>query len=297
MNFITYILVYPLIWLLSILPFRLLYIISDFIFLLLYYVVGYRKKVVYDNIKLAFPEKTDKEIKQIRRKSMSHFVDIFMEMIKSFTISKKTLNKHYTYTNAELLNEVFKDGKSAILTGSHYANWEWILGLDSSVNYKTYGAFTKISNPYFNNKILKSRSRFGVNLISTSKTISEINYNHKNNIQAIYGLLSDQSPQLKKTFYWREFFGVKVPIHTGTEMLAKRFDLNIILFETKKLKRGYYETTFSLITNDAKSYKDYELTDIYLDKLEAHISKQPEYYFWTHRRFKHKDKAPKNKSI
>lgn len=293
MNLLVYILVYPIIWILSILPFRILYFISDLFFILIYYIIGYRKKVVYNNLQLVFPEKSPKELKQIRKKFYSHFVDIFVEMIKSFTISKKTLDKHYTYTNANLLNELYKDGKSVILTGSHYANWEWILGLDPDIKYKTYGAFTKLNNPYLNSKILESRTRFGVNLIPTSKTISEIDFNKKNNIQAIYGLLSDQSPQLKKTFYWSHFLGVKVPIHTGTEMLAKKYDLNIVLFQTKKIKRGYYQTTFSLITNNATAYKNYELTDIFLEKVEKQIRAAPEFYFWTHNRFKHKNKAPK----
>jgi Kdo2-lipid IVA lauroyltransferase/acyltransferase len=292
MNFIIYILVYPIIWFISILPFKILYFISDIIYLLVYYVIGYRKKVVFDNLKLSFPEKSEKEIKQICKKFYSHFVDIFMEMVKSFTISKNSLDKHYKYTNIDFLNELYKDGKSVILTGAHYANWEWILGLDPSVGYKTYGAFTKLNNPYFNAKILKSRARFGVNLVPTSKTISEIDYNQKNKVQSMYGLLSDQSPQLKKTFYWSHFLGVKVPIHTGAEMLAKKYDMNIVLFETKKIKRGYYKTTFSLITDNASEYPNYELTDIFLEKIEKLIRKQPEYYFWTHKRFKHKDKAP-----
>jgi len=292
MNLIVYILVYPIIWLISILPFKILYFISDFLYVIIYYVIGYRKKVVYNNLKLAFPEKTNEEIIQISKKFYSHFVDIFMEMIKSFTISKKALDKHYKYTNLTFLNELYKDGKSVILTGAHYANWEWILGLDPYISYKTYGAFTKLNNPYFNKKILKSRSRFGVNLVPTSKTISEIDSNEKNKIQSMYGLLSDQSPQLKKTFYWNHFLGIKVPIHTGTEMLAKKYDMNIVLFETKKIKRGYYETTFSLITNNALKYPNYELTDVFLEKIEQLIRKQPQYYFWTHKRFKHKDKAP-----
>ncbi len=294
MNLFIYILVYPLIWLISILPFRILYFISDGIFILIYYVIGYRKKVVLYNLKLAFPKKTNKELITIQKKFYHHFVDMFMEMIKSFTISKEEVYKRYKYTNVELLNEMYKDGKSAILMGPHYANWEWIMSIDSFVEYKGYAAYTKVSNNYFNNKMLKSREKFGTNLMQTSKIITEIQYNRKNNIQSMYGLLSDQSPQLKKTFYWRDFFGIKVPVHTGGEMLAKKYNLNVVYMNVKKVKRGYYETTFSLITNDASKHPDYELTDIFIDKVEKQVKNNPEFYFWTHKRFKHKDKAPKN---
>ena len=292
-NFIIYILVYPLIWLISLLPFRILYGISDVVYLLVYYVIGYRKKVVLSNLKMVFPEKTENEIIEISKKFYHHFADVFIEMIKFFTVPKEEVFKRYKFTNLELFEELYKDGKSIMLTGPHYANWEWIMSLDAFVKYRGYAAFTKVENPYFNEKIIKSRARFGTHLITTSKIIAEIKHNHKNNIQAMYGLLSDQSPQLSKTFYWREFFGVKVPIHTGAEMLAKRFDMNMVYIETKKIKRGFYETSFSLITNEASKFPDYKLTDIFLEKVEKQVRTQPEYYFWTHKRFKHKGKAQK----
>jgi len=292
MNLLVYLLVYPLIWFISILPFRILYYISDFFYLLTYYVIGYRKKIVLSNLKLAFPEKKEKELLKIRKKFYKHFVDIFMEMIKTFTISKKELDKHYTYTNIELIKELKKDGKSVILISAHYANWEWIIGMNSFINYKAYAAFTKVSNPYFNNKIKKTRERFGVILKQASKITPTMLQNYKNNIQSIYGLLSDQSPQLKRNMYWSHFLNVKVPIHTGGEMLAKKYDMNIVFLDTRKIKRGYYESTLSIITDEAKKHPEFELTEIYLRKVEAQINAQPEYYFWTHKRFKHKDKAP-----
>lgn len=290
MQLITYILVYPIIWLISILPFKLLYLLSDGISFLFYYVIGYRKELVLNNLRVALPQKTTKELKKIRRKFYRHFVDIFMEMIKSFTISKKSLNKHYTYTNIELFDELYKNGKSTILIGSHYGNWEWIISMNSFVNYKGYAVYAKISNNYFNNKILKSREKFGVNFIQTYKIIPEIKNNYKNNIQSMYGFLSDQSPMLQKTHYWSDFFGVRVPIHTGAEMLAKKYDLNVVFLETRKVKRGHYETTFKLITETPQEYKDFELTDLFLRNTENLIKEAPEFYFWTHNRFKHKDK-------
>jgi Kdo2-lipid IVA lauroyltransferase/acyltransferase len=293
MNLLVYVLVYPLIWFISILPFRVLYVISDFFYLLIYYVFGYRKKVVYNNLLLAFPKKSNKELIKIQKKFYHHFVDVFIEMIKSFTISEKELRKRCTYTNINVINDLHKNGNSVILIGSHYANWEWLFGLSTVANHKCYTAYTKVSNKYFNRKILTSRGRFGFSLKPTSKIISKIESNYNNKIQALYGLLSDQSPQLKKSFYWGSFLGIKVPIHTGAEMLAKKYNMPLVFIATKKIKRGFYESSFSLITNEPKKYADYELTDIYLDKLEEQIRTQPEHYFWTHKRFKHKDKAPK----
>jgi KDO2-lipid IV(A) lauroyltransferase len=293
MHLVIYCLVYPIIWLISILPFRLLYLFSDFLFLIVYYLIGYRKKVVLTNLKLAFPEKTEKELIKIRRKFYSHFVDVFMEMIKTFTISKKELDKHYKYTNIDLIKELKKDGKSVILISAHYANWEWIIGMNSFINYNAIAAFTKVSNKYFNNKIKKTREKFGVTLMPSSKVTTSMFKNYKNNTQSIYGLLSDQSPRLKNNTYWSNFLNVNVPIHVGGEISAKKYNMNIVFLDTRKIKRGYYETTLSIITKNPQEHKDYELTEMYLRKVEAQIKAQPEYYFWTHKRFKHKDKAPK----
>lgn len=293
MNLVVFMIVYPFIWLLSILPFRFLYIISDFLYLLLFYVVGYRKELVLYNLKLAFPEKPEKELLKIRRKFYHHFVDVFMEMIKTFTISKKTLDKHYTYTNIDLVKELKKDGKSVILISAHYANWEWIIGMNSFINYNAIAAYKNISNKYFNNKVLKTREKFGVILKKSSRTPQLMYQNYKDNVQSIYGMLSDQSPRLKNNLYWTEFLGVKVPVYTSSEVFAKKYDMDIVFLDTRKIKRGYYETTLSIITDDAKKHPNFELTDIYLRKIEAQIKAEPAYYFWTHKRFKHKDKAPK----
>ena len=292
MNLLVYILLYPLIWGVSILPFRILYGVSNGIFFIIYYLFDYRKKVVAHNLKLVFPQKSTTELKRIHKKFYRHFVDIFMEMIKSFSISKKEMDKHYKYTNAHVLNNLYKDGKSVILVGAHFANWEWILGISGFVKYDCFAAYNKLNNPYFNKRILKSRGKFGVNLVKTTNTIPTLIKNQKDKKQALYGLLSDQSPQLKKTFYWQKFLGIKVPVHTGAEMLAKKYDMNLVFMETKKVKRGYYETTFSLITTEAKKYPNYALTDLFLEKAEKQIRNKPEHYFWTHNRFKHKDKAP-----
>lgn len=292
-NLVVYILVYPILWLISILPFRLLYAFSDFLYVLLYYVLGYRKKVVLINLKLAFPEKKEAELLKIRKNFYHHFVDVFVEMIKTFTISKKELDKHYTYKNIELIKELKKDGKSVILISAHYANWEWIIGMNAFINYNAIAAYSKIRNPYFNNLVIKTREKFGVTLAQSTKVPPIMLKNFKNNIQSIYGMLSDQSPKLKKNVYWSYFFGIKVPVHSGAEKLAKKYNMNIVYLDTRKIKRGYYETTLSIITKDAKKHSEFELTEMYIRKVEQQIKEQPEYYFWTHNRFKHKDKAPK----
>lgn len=293
MQFLSFALTYPLILLLSILPMRVLYLISDFFFFLVYYVFGYRKEVVLNNLRLSFPEKQEDEIKLISKKFFKHFTDLIVESVKYFSISEKEIKKRYKFLNPELVDKYGNKGKSIIIVGAHQANWEWSTSMPLALKTTVLGAYTKIQNKYYEKTIKKSRKRFGINGYRTSDTVKNIKRNIDNNLQAVYILLSDQSPQVHKTFYWSNFFGVKVPIHTGAEMLAKKFDCTMINYVAKKVKRGYYEVTFELITETPKEFKDYELTEKYLTITEKNIREQPEFYLWSHKRFKHRDKVPK----
>ncbi len=290
MNFIIFWLTYPFIWIFSRLPMAILYIISDFFFLLLYYIFGYRKKVILKNLTLAFPEKSSEEKQRIAKKFYKHFTDLIVESIKAFTISEKQILKRYKYKNPELINKYAKEGRSIALVGAHLANWEWSCSMPLVLDINCFGAYTRLNNKYFEKTIRNTRERFGFIGYKTSNTVKELKKNIENNIQGLYLLLSDQSPELRKTFYWNTFFGVKVPMHTGAEMLSKKFDFVVINYAVTKIKRGYFEVDFQLITDTPKQYKDYELTDLYTKITEENIRKQPEYYLWSHNRFKHKDR-------
>lgn len=296
MQTLLFYITYPIIWLASILPLRVLYIISDMFYLLIFYIIGYRKKVVLQNLKLAFPEKSDKEIKIIRKKFYKHFTDIFIESVKGFTISEKEILKRYTYKNPELANKIIENGKSVALVGAHLANWEWSITLPKVLSITVFGAYTKLANKHYEKVVKASRSRFGVIGYKTTDIIKQMTSNKKNNIQGLYILLSDQSPQVHKTHYWADFFGNRVPIHTGAEMLSKKFDFSVINYTTRKIKRGYYETEFTLITENAKEYENYQITDKYLQITEKAIKDNPEYYLWSHKRFKHMGKEPKKEA-
>jgi len=290
---LQYMIVYPIIWLFSHLPFFLLHRISDFAFFMIFHVFEYRKGVVLNNLTLAFPKKSKKEILSIRRHFFRHFTDIFLEMIKSFTISEKELNRRYKYTNPEVFKELEKKGKSVIIMGSHYANWEWIVNLCSITKLNCVGVYSQLKNPYFDKLVRVNRSRFGGSFIKTNKTLKQIITNKQEKTISVYGLLSDQSPAIQKTHYWSNFLNTKVPIHTGAEMIAKKHDFSVIYMRVNRIKRSYYEVNFEVLAENPREYSDFEITDQFLKRVEKQIYEKPQYYFWTHKRFKHKDSAPK----
>lgn len=292
MQFLIYILVYPLIWMISILPFRLLYIVSDGVYILIYKLVGYRKKVVQDNLRLVFPEKTETEINDITEKFYHHFCDMMLEAIKSLTISEKSMRKRFTFTNVELINNLERQNRSIVLMCGHYGSWEWIFILQKYISHKSYAVYSRLGNKYFDRLVKRIRAKYDSTLITTKETVATLTESKLNGELTINGFVSDQSPQVTRAFHWGKFMDITVPIHTGAEMLAKRLDMSVVFFKVKRLKRGYYETTFEMLAENPNDYPNYEISDLFTRKVEEQIREAPQYYLWTHRRWKHRDKVP-----
>lgn len=288
MQFLLYILIYPILLFISVLPFRLLYIVSDCIYIITYHVIGYRKKTVRENIALALPHLTKKEQLKIEKKSFKHLCDVFLEMIKTLTISKVEMNKHFVFKNIDTYLEFEKKGKSIAIMCAHYASYEWAISLNSKATFDSYAIYKKINNLYFDKLIRNIRSKFDAILITTKETIPTIVTNSKNNKLGLYGFASDQSPKIGSFYHWNKFMGIEVPIHTGAEMLAKKYDFNVLFLKTKKIKRGYYEATFEVLSENSSLVPDYEITDMFLKLVEKQIYEQPEFYLWSHKRWKHK---------
>ncbi|OMQ11520.1 lysophospholipid acyltransferase family protein [[Flexibacter] sp. ATCC 35103] len=288
MQFLVYILAYPLLWLISILPFRLFYWLSDCVYFLVYHVIGYRLKVVRENLALTLPHLTKEERKEIEKKFYQHMCDMFLEMIKTMSISPEEMQKRFTVTNIEVLREYEKKGKSVVLVASHYASWEWLLTINKRIAFRGIGVYKKIANPYFDKLIRKIRSKYDAELVETRKTIPLMAQNQRDGILSLYGLASDQSPKLDRIFHSMKFMGIEVPVHTGAEMLAKKYDLSVIFVKVKKVARGYYEATIVPIAEDPKEYDNFEITEKYLREVEKQIYEAPEFYLWTHKRWKHR---------
>ncbi|MDX1362975.1 lysophospholipid acyltransferase family protein [Arenibacter latericius] len=291
MQLLVFLLVYPFLWLISILPYRLFYAFSDFVFFLVYHVAGYRKNVVLNNLNLVFPNKDKEELFRIRKSFYHHMCDMFLEMVKTMALSKEKVKQRFHITNIELLQEISKK-KSILVVCSHYANWEWNVSINNYIDAKGYAVYQKIGNPYFDRLVRRIRAKWNTIPITTNETPKTVLYNERKNVRSVYGMVSDQSPMVQRAHYWSEFLGIKVPVYNGAEALARKLDLAVVFLKVSKVKRGYYEAEFIPITLSGKETKENEITEQFLSLTEQQIREKPDYYLWTHRRWKHRDKVP-----
>lgn len=294
MQFLAFVLIYPFLWLTSILPFKLLYAFSDCVYVLLYRVIGYRKQTVKNNLKLVFPEKSSKEINDITKKFYHHLCDMFLEMIKSLTISKEEMSKHFVIKNPEELKRLEALNKSVIMMYGHYASYEWSVVTENYISYKGLGIYKRVANKYFDRLAKRIRSKFNTELIDTKNAIAEVTNYEKQGIRTITAFISDQSPKLNKAHFWTDFMGITVPCFTGAEMVAKNLGMSVGYLKIEKIRRGYYQTEVISLADNARHYKDYEITEKFTRILEQQIRNKPEFYLWTHKRWKHKDHVPEN---
>ncbi len=288
MQLVVFILFYPILWFISILPFRVIYILSDLVYFLVYYVVRYRRKVVKENLALALPHLSAKERLVIEKKSYQHLCDIFLEMGKTMGMSRKEMSKRFHILNEEIFREYEEQNKSIMLMASHYASWEWLLTINNATTLKGMGVYKRISNNYFDKLIRDIRSRFGTELVVTRETIPYIAKKEKEKIACVYGFASDQSPKKDRILHWCDFMGVEAPVHTGSEMIAKKYNIEVVFIKVKRVKRGDYVFNLIPISKTTKQEPQFKITEDFIKLVENQILEAPEFYFWTHKRWKHK---------
>jgi len=286
-NAVVYYLSFPLLWIISRLPFSLFYYFSDLVCFLLYKIVGYRKSVVRSNLKRAFPKMQPDQLQSIEKQFYSHLCDLFLEIIKSMGMRKEEMLERFQVKNIEVLKTFEQQNRSIFLICGHYASWEWMMSLGYHIKHKGYGIYRPISNPYFDALIKRIRSRHDAYMIPQKQSVSIIKNKEAAGELGIYGFASDQSPRPKPLTYWRSFLGVHVPVYTGAERLAVELDIPVVFAKIKRVKRGFYEVEFKTLTDQPKSMKKNEITALFTTWLEAQIKEDPSQYFWTHKRFKY----------
>jgi Kdo2-lipid IVA lauroyltransferase/acyltransferase len=280
-----YYIVFGFFYMLSLLPMRILYIVSDGVYLVVYYIIGYRKKVVMQNLEIAFPEKSKAERTKIAKAFYHNLLDSFIETIKLVSASRRFLEKRVT-ANWEVLDPLFKSGKSCQLHLGHTFNWEWGHHvLSSHTKYQVLVVYMPISNTVLEKLMYNLRVRNGNKFIAASN-MGESKEIFKNT-QYLLGLVADQSPGNLNNAYWMNFFGRATAFVGGPEKGARTSNLPVLFTHIVKPKRGYYRGILEVACEDPCSLKEGELTLRYARYMEKVIRSNPEMWLWSHRRWKH----------
>jgi Kdo2-lipid IVA lauroyltransferase/acyltransferase len=288
MGAIGFYIFYAFNWVITLLPLRVLYLISDFVFLLIYYFPSYRRKVVATNLKNSFPEKSDEELRIIEKKFYRHLADFFIETVKLMHVSVEEQKRRYTFSNIEIIDKLREEKRDIVAVLGHYNNWEWPTLLPFFLKYKIIIIYRPLQNKYFDRFIYRQRSRYGIVLTPTNMVIREIVNSQKNNINTISVFLTDQTPALGDIKYWTKFLNQDTPVYTGTEKIASKYDMAMVFFHVQKIKRGYYNLDIELLLEHTAGLPEHAVTETHVRRLEEIIREKPEYWLWSHRRWKHK---------
>lgn len=266
------------------LPFWFFYVVGDIIYLLAFYVFGYRRKVVSENLRKSFPEMTESEILQIAKKYYRHFGDLIVEPIKAYRISLNSIRKRVVFTNPEVLVSLYNEGKDVALISGHYGNWEMLLDIGSCSPHQYNVIYKPLNSQAFDAFVRQTRTKFGVKVLPMDDAYRMIVNDRKAGIRTVTYFLADQSPIESK--YWTRFLNQETSVFLGPEKIARKLGMAAVFAEIMKTSRGHYEVTFTPICHDASATPLYYITDTHVRLLEKTIQNKPEYWLWSHRRWK-----------
>jgi KDO2-lipid IV(A) lauroyltransferase len=290
MQKILFYIFYGLTWLIAQIPLVVIHWISDFVFFCVYYIFGYRRKVVRGNLTKSFPQKSDDEIRKIEIKYYRHLCDLFFENFLLLHASKEKAMKQCEFNNLDIFDKLYADGKSGVLVAAHYGNWELFGLMSQFINHKFLGVYKPLKDKNFDLLLNNTRKRFGAEPVPMQDTLRAIiNCNQEKSPFLVF-LISDQTPAAKDIQYWSTFLNQDTPVFLGVEKISQKFDLPIFYCQMIKVKRGRYEVNFVPLTDEPKKKKPFEITESHLRALEEQITETPEYWLWSHRRWKRKRK-------
>ncbi len=285
MNYLIYLVFRAFIFLFRFIPFRLLYGFADLVFYMVYYVAPYRKKIVFQNLRMSFPLKSASEIENIARGFYHHFTDMLIESLKAFTMTEEAVIKRYRFHNTQITDEFYTKGLPVICIAGHYANWEWAgIAAGRQMLHKPVGFYKPLSNPFIDRYIQKTRVRGRARLASIVKTAETFSTDWGQ--PAAFYMVADQSPSSPRLAYWLKFLNQDTAVLHGPEKYARIHNFPVVFASVTKVKRGYYTVDFQLLEAEPQKTKTGEITGRFMHMLEKEIIAKPEYYLWSHRRWK-----------
>jgi Kdo2-lipid IVA lauroyltransferase/acyltransferase len=295
LDYLVYLLLRAFIALFRLIPFGLAYFFADIAYIIGYHVVGYRKNVVFTNLRKSFPGKTEEEYKTIAKGFYHHFGDIIIESIKSFTMTEAQIVERYKYTRKEELDQCYREGRQTICVAGHYANWEWGgIASGTQLLHRPVGFYKPLSNKYIDAYTQSTRvqGRSVLVSITNTRTVFETDWGEP----AIFYMIADQSPTTYRLAHWITFLNQETAVLHGPERYARLLNLPVFYAWIKPVKRGYYTLDFIPLSMEPRNTKTGEISALFMKILEDQITENPRYYLWSHRRWKIQKPEPKQKA-
>lgn len=281
-------LTYAFFYTLSLLPLRVLYAMSDFEFLIVYHLLRYRRGIVRHNLSTSFPEKTDHEIRHIEKKFYHWFCDYFFEAIKLLSISNQELRRRFIITNSDDIEQCFSEGQDVGTLLGHYCNWEWLscVGIGLPPERVKGLVYKPLRNSAMDEVFFRLRSHAGGTPVPKNDILRYLIKFKRENCRSIFGYIADQGPKWENIHLWLPFLNHDTGVFTGAERIMRKMHNAVFFVEMSRPRRGYYTCTYRLISREPQSLPEHELTRQFFQMLEEEIRRQPEYYLWSHNRWK-----------
>ena len=265
-----------------------MYILSDILYLVVYWLVGYRRRVVRDNLAACFPEKDERERRRLERHYYRYLCDLLMEGVYNvFFATPPYLKQHYRITNRQLVDRYYEQGKTVVLASAHYGNWEYMV---SSLNMQLLHHGIGVGKPLDDKSvaafITRRRTRYGTQVVDQTDVRQHVAFFDRYKVPCALMMLGDQSPSNPFKSYWTTFLGRDTAFLYGAEYFARKYNYPVLYYTVNRVKRGWYEVTFSPLCEQPQAVPQYAIVEEYVRRLEAQIRRQPEYWLWSHRRWK-----------
>ena len=280
-------LLYGFFWLFTLLPLRIQYVLADLIYLVLYYVVGYRKQVTFTNLRNSFPDKPDEVIRSIAHRFYRHLGDLIIEIMALIHMDEKDLEKRVVFRNLDLIQKYYHAKRNIAVVGGHTSNWEWSIHFPLHTPYKNLVLYRHLPEQ-FNRMFRQFRTRYGYEPVDNRNFLKHIYEYQTEGILTATWLIFDQRPLRSDVRYWVKFLNQDTAVSVGTEKLIRKINAPVIFVNFERIRRGFYSIEFQELVKEPGKTREFEITDRIWKKLEESIRNKPEYWFWSHRRWKFK---------
>lgn len=281
------------------LPFWLVYLAADLIYWGLFRGIGYRKKVVLNNLRNSFPEKSPEEIKELSHQFFRHLADLMVESLKVITANLETLNKRVVYHDTHLIDKLWNENKSIVIVLGHMANWEYVAATAGQyIKQLSLGVYKPLKNKAIETLMNDYRAKSGIELVPVQETRNTMRRYIEKGTKTALILIADQAPSPEKA-YWMKFLNQDTPVFYGAEFFSRTYDHPLVFAHLEKVKRGYYRVRFETLHEHPQETYYGELTELHTKALEKDILEDPAIWLWSHKRWKHKipaDLNPKQRS-